>query len=144
MKKNKRHIQRYQYKDYGQEPFIVDIDELAKLNNNFRVALWSGTYLQVTLMSIDVGSDIGLEKHDNLEQFIKIVQGKALVQMGDKKDKFTKEQYINSGYAIIVPSETWHNITNVGGVPLKIYSVYAPPKHPFGTVQPTKADASEH
>lgn len=127
--------------DYGAKPFVVNINEAAKLNNTFRTALWTGNHLQVTLMSIDVGGDIGLEMHPNVDQFLRVEQGTGIVQMGNTKGQFTFEQYISDDSAIFVPAGTWHNITNTGRVPLKLYSIYAPPNHPFGTVHPTKADA---
>ena len=65
-------------KDYGNDPFIVNIDCLTKRNRFYRTALWTGDHLQVTLMSIPVGGDIGLEIHNNLDQFIRIESGTAL------------------------------------------------------------------
>ena len=71
-------------KDYGPEPFVVNINEAAKQNNNFRTGLWTGNNLQVTLMSIKVGDDIGLEIHPNIDQFIRIEDGQGIVRMGKK------------------------------------------------------------
>lgn len=79
--------QSIEYKDYGPDPFVINIEKATKLNNNFRTALWPGDYLQLTLMSINPGDDIGLETHPNLDQFVRIESGKALVKMGDEKDK---------------------------------------------------------
>lgn len=133
-------------KDYGPEPFVVNINEAAKQNNNFRTALWTGNHLQVTLMSLKVGEDIGLEIHPNLDQFLRVEQGQGVVQMGKKKDNLNFVRNVYDDFAIIIPAGTWHNVTNTGNIPLKIYSIYAPPQHPFGTVHVTKADAlaSEH
>ena len=69
-------------KDYGSDPLVFNMNCLAKRNTNYRAALWTGTHLQVTLMSIPVGEDIGIEMHDNLDQFIRIESGCALVQIG--------------------------------------------------------------
>jgi len=128
-------------KDYGPEPFVVDIEKAAKKNNNYRTALWTGPHLQVTLMSIKVGEDIGLEIHPVLDQFLRIEQGQGVVQMGKRKDQldFVKKVYDN--YAIMVPAGTWHNVTNTGTIPLKLYSIYTPPQHPRGTVHVTKSEA---
>ncbi|WP_246946071.1 cupin domain-containing protein [Bacillus pinisoli] len=128
-------------KDYGREPYVVDIEKVTKKNRNFRTALWTGEHLQVTLMSIKVGEDIGLETHPNLDQFIRIEQGQGLVQMGDRKDNLDYEKKVYDDYAILIPAGKWHNLTNTGKQPLKLYSIYAPPEHPFGTVHKTKADA---
>ena len=128
-------------RDYGAEPLIVNIDRLAKMNGDYRTALWTGEHLQVTLMSIPVGGDIGLERHDDLDQFIRIEGGRALVMMGECKNELRYREQVDSSYAVIVPAGTWHNIVNVGNTPLKLYSVYAPPQHPFGTVHRTKEEA---
>ncbi|OIJ16843.1 cupin [Anaerobacillus alkalidiazotrophicus] len=127
--------------DYGSEPFVVNIEEVTKQNDTFRTALWTGKHLQVTLMSINVGEDIGLEVHPNLDQFIRIEEGQGLVQMGDSKDKLDFRKNASEDFAIMVPAGKWHNLTNTGNIPLKLYSIYAPPEHPFGTVHETKAIA---
>lgn len=133
-------------KDYGSEPFVINIDQATKQNNSYRTALWTGNYLQLTLMSINVGEDIGLEIHPNLDQFIRIEQGQGLVKMGYSKDNLDFQRRVTDGYAFIIPAGTWHNLINTGDRPLKLYSIYAPPQHPKGTVQRTKADAmaAEH
>lgn len=125
-------------KDYGREPFVVNIADATKQNNNFRLALWTGCHLQLTLMSLRPGEDIGLEMHPNVDQFIRIEQGQGIVQMGDKKDCLNFERNIYDDYAIFIPAGKWHNIINTGCTPMKLYSIYAPPEHPFGTVQETK------
>lgn len=129
--------------DYGPEPLIVNIDRFSKLNPNYRTALWTGRYLQVTLMSIRVGGDIGLEVHPNVDQFIRVESGYGLVKMGDSKDKLNYQRQVDENYAIIIPAGTWHNVINTGNRPLKLYSIYAPPKHPFGTIHETKEIAEE-
>ena len=130
-----------QLKDYGPEPFVVNIEEITKQNNNFRTALWTGKYLQLTLMNINVGEDIGLEIHPNLDQFIRIEEGQGLVLMGNERDRLDFRRRVYDDYAIFIPAGTWHNIINTGHIPLKLYSIYAPPEHPHGTVHRTKAEA---
>ena len=130
-------------KDLGPNPAIINIDEETMNNNNFRTAIWTGEYLQVTLMSIPVGGEIGIEIHDNLDQFIRVESGCANVFMGNSKQTMQYVGKVNSNYAIVIPSGTWHNIINVCDCPLKVYSVYAPPKHPYGTIHKTKKDADE-
>jgi mannose-6-phosphate isomerase-like protein (cupin superfamily) len=132
-----------QRKDYGGKPFVVDIEKVTKQNKTFRTAIWTGNKLQVTLMSIDVGDSIGLEIHPNTDQFLRIEEGQGLVQMGDRKDRLDYVRKVSDDYAIMVPAGKWHNLTNTGNKPLKLYSIYAPPEHPFGTVHRTKADAME-
>ena len=127
--------------DYGPQPFVADLDRLTQCNNAFRSALWTGEHLQLTLMSIPVGEDIGLEIHPATDQLLKIEQGSAVVRMGYSQCNLNMEKKVWAGFVIIVPAGTWHNVINTGSVPLKLYSVYAPPQHPRGTVHPTKADA---
>lgn len=130
-----------QLKDYGPAPFSVNIEQATKQNTNFRTALWTGNHLQLTLMSINVGEDIGLENHPNVDQFIRIEQGQARVLMGDSPDRMDYQTNVEDDYIIIIPAGKWHNIINTGNIPLKLYSIYAPPQHPHGTVHITKADA---
>lgn len=134
---------RQEIRDYGGEPLVINIDRAAKINPNFRTALWTGGHLQVTLMSIPVGGDIGLEVHPHLDQFLRIESGLGFVMMGKTKSALNYRRTVNGDFAVIVPAGTWHNIVNTGRTPLKIYSIYAPPQHPFGTVHRTKADAEQ-
>jgi len=91
-------------------------------------------------MCIPVGADIGLEVHPNVDQFLRIEEGQGFVQMGDYKDCLSYKQLVFDDFAIIIPAGSWHNVTNTGSKPLKLYSIYAPPNHPWGTVHQTKAD----
>ena len=128
-------------RDYGPEPFVVNIEEATRRNSTFRTALWTGNHLQLTLMSINVGDEIGLEIHPDTDQFLRVEQGWGIVKMGSSKDNLNFQRQVSPGDAILVPAGTWHNIINEGNVPLKLYSIYAPPKHPRGTVHRTRADA---
>jgi mannose-6-phosphate isomerase-like protein (cupin superfamily) len=128
-------------RDYGPEPFVINIDQATKQNTNYRTALWTGKHLQLTLMSINPGENIGLEMHPDTDQFLRVEQGQGLVQMGCSNDNLNFQRKVGDGYAILIPAGTWHNVTNTGNMPLKLYSIYAPPHHPKGTVHRTKADA---
>ena len=130
-------------RDYGPEPFVVNIEEITKLNNTFRTALWTGEHLQLTLMNIPVGESIGLEIHPDTDQFLRLEQGEGLVQMGKDKNNLSFQKRVSNNFAFVVPAGTWHNLINIGNIPIKLYSIYAPPKHSRGTVHLTKADA-EH
>ncbi|WP_411682004.1 cupin domain-containing protein [Clostridium thailandense] len=132
-------------KDYGPEPYVVNINAATRQNNTYRTALWTGKHLQVTLMSIKPGESIGLEVHPNIDQFIRIEQGQGIVKMGPRKNNLNFQRRIRDEIAIMIPAGTWHDVINTGSVPLKLYSIYAPPQHPKGTVQKTKAiaEASE-
>ena len=124
-----------QLKDYGPNPFVVNIEKATKQNQNYRTALWTGKYLQLTLMSINVGKDIGLEVHPDHDQFIRIEEGQGVVKMGDSKNKLDFQKRVSDDYVILIPAGKWHNLINTGNKPLKLYSIYAPPEHPHGTVQ---------
>lgn len=132
--------------DYGKQPFVLDIEQATLENDNFRVAKWTGSNLQMTLMTIQVGDDIGLEVHQDHDQFLRIEQGEAKVEMGPSETDLSYQQSASDDFAIFVPAGTWHNVTNVGDEPLKLYSIYAPSEHPHGTVHATKAEAeaAEH
>ena len=130
-------------KDYGNCPFVIDIEKATIKNNTFRTALWTGKHLQLTVMSIPVGGEIGLEIHPNTDQFIRIEQGYGLVKMGPDKDDLIFQRRVRDGFAFIIPAGSWHNMINIGNVPVKLYSIYAPPNHKKGTVHVTAKDAEE-
>lgn len=131
--------------DYGEQPFVLNIEQATRENDKFRVAKWTGKNLQMTLMSIQLGDDIGLEVHDDHDQFLRVEQGQGFVQMGSSSDELTFERNIEDDDAIFVPAGVWHNVTNTSDQPLKLYSIYAPCEHAFGTVHDDKAaaDAAE-
>jgi mannose-6-phosphate isomerase-like protein (cupin superfamily) len=124
-------------KDNGKQPWAANIDQLTLKNENFRTTLWTGKNLQLTVMSIKPGGEIGLEKHDNGDQFIRIEQGNARVLMGESKEKMTFNKQVTEDWAILIPTGFWHNIVNEGKNPLKVYVLYAPPEHPAGTIDKT-------
>lgn len=128
-------------KDYGPNPYVVNIDNATLENPYFRRALWTGNDLQVTLMCIGPGQEIGLEMHADLEQFLRLEQGHGVVMMGQNSNNLTYQQDVAANYAILIPAGTWHNLINTGTVPIKLYSIYAPPQHPHGRIQCTKADS---
>lgn len=128
-------------KDYGPQPFVTNLEEAAIQNPNYRTALWTGPHMQLTLMSIDVGDDIGVEVHPVIDQFIRVEEGEGIAQMGPSKDNLNYQRSVSDGFAVFVPAGTWHNVVNTGTKPLKLYSIYAPPQHPRGTIHETKAIA---
>lgn len=130
-------------RDYGCEPFVFNINHAANMNPNFRATLWTGIDMQLTLMNIPICGEIGAEMHPNVEQFIRVESGCAKVYTGSCRNNLQELARVDSNYAILIPAGTWHNIVNVGNCPLKLYSLYAPPQHPSGTVHRTKEDA-EH
>lgn len=127
--------------DHGPRPYAVDIETATVENANYRTTLWTGAHLQVTLMSIPVGGEIGLEAHHDIDQFLRLEKGRGRVQMGAAEDRLDFDKEVEDDWVVLVPAGTWHNITNIGDEPLKIYSIYTPPEHAHGTVHATKADA---
>ena len=128
-------------RDYGDEPFIFNINHATNRNENFRTTIWTGRHLQLTLMSIPVCGEIGIEMHDDVDQFIRVECGRARVYMGSCQGDLREMACVDGNDAILIPAGTWHNIVNAGRTPLKLYALYAPPQHPAGTVHRTKEDA---
>ncbi len=118
-----------------------NIDEATTQNDNFRTVLFTARHLQLVVMSLQQGEEIGMEKHDHLEQFIRIESGRARVTMGPAPDEVEESHELEDDWAVVIPGGTWHNVVNIGDGPLKLYTLYAPPEHPDGTVHQTKADA---
>jgi len=130
--------------DKGKQPWIVDIEEITLSNPDFLVASWTGDFLQMTLMSIRPGGEIGLEMHPDIDQFIRIEKGEARVVMGKSKNDLSFDKHIKDDWAILIPAGYWHNVINVGKKELKLYSIYGPPEHAFGTRYTTQEEAEEH
>ena len=130
----------------GPNHFVTNIEADTLANENYRTTRWTGSNLQLTLMSIEPGRDIGLEVHEHGDQFLRVEAGRARVQMGPSENDLPFDREVSDDWAILVPAGAWHNVTNIGDEPLKVYAIYGPPEHPAGTVHETKAeaDASEH
>ena len=128
--------------DSGPSPLIVNIENSSTENTNYRTTLWTGKNLQITLMAINPGEDIGLEVHPDHDQFLRIEQGQAIVQMGPDKNQL-QDRHAGPDDAVVVPAGTWHNLKCESGDALKLYSIYAPVQHPHGTVHITKDEAEK-
>jgi mannose-6-phosphate isomerase-like protein (cupin superfamily) len=128
-------------KDVGPQPQSFDLEKATVENSNYRVVAWSGRYLQLTLMSIPAGEDIGLEAHPDTDQFLRLDAGRGHVQMGPARDQLDFARDVEDGWAIFVPAGTWHNVTNTGDEPMQLYAVYAPVHHAAGKVHATASDA---
>ena len=105
----------------------IDLRDKALQNHNYRETVWTGCFMQMTVMCIPACSDVGLEIHDNTDQIIRI--------------ELCFRQNLCAGECVCIPAGTWHNIINIGNNPLKLSSIYAPPHHPRGETQTTKARA---
>lgn len=127
--------------DFGPNPYVVDIEKATLENPFFRRALWTGTHLQLTLMCIPPCGEIGLEMHPDLDQFLRLEQGRGRVMMGSTQTSLNYQRDVSENFAIFIPAGTWHNLVNTGDEPIKLYSIYAPVQHPAGIIQCTKADS---
>jgi len=115
--------------------FVDDIDRLTVENKDFRRVLYTGKHLQLVLMALRPGEEIGEEVHDDHDQFFRIEKGVGEVWIDGQRTK------IKADDAIIVPAGARHNVVNTGDTKLKLYTVYGPPDHKDGIVRATKAEA---
>lgn len=129
--------------DHGPHPYVVDIEKETLTNDAFRSTLWTGKNIQMTVMSIPVGDDIGLEVHPDNDQFLRVEQGRARVRMGPSESDLPFDKEVGDDWVILVPAGTWHNVVNIGDEPLKVYAIYGPPDHVHGTVHQTKQDEAD-
>lgn len=127
--------------DKGNYPYVANIEQMARQNQNYRTTIWTGCHLQMTLMCIPVCGEIGLEVHPETDQFIRVEEGSAIVQIGACKNQVDYEQKMCKGDAVFVPAGAWHNVINIGRSALKVSVIYAPPNHAKGTIHRTKAEA---
>jgi mannose-6-phosphate isomerase-like protein (cupin superfamily) len=123
--------------------WVGDIEDVTKANTTFRTVVHTGEHLQLTVMSLAAGENVGWEMHDNLDQFVRIETGSGTLKLGTSAEDVAEEHAVSDDWAMIIPAGTWHDVVNEGDSELKLYSIYAPPDHPPGTVHVTKSDA-EH
>jgi mannose-6-phosphate isomerase-like protein (cupin superfamily) len=121
--------------------WVSDIESATLANDAFRTVLFTADHVQLTVMSIPPGGEIGREVHPDNDQFLRIEQGDARVEFGTGKDSVDERHEVKADWAVIVPAGVWHNVVNIGWDDLKLYSLYAPPHHADGTVHRTKADS---
>lgn len=114
--------------------FVKNIEELAIKNSEFRQVLYTANHCQLVLMALKPKEDIGAEVH-KLDQFFRVEEGSGEAVL----DGVTTA--ISAGFAVLVPAGTKHNIINTGSIPMKLYTLYAPPNHRDGIVHRTRADA---
>ena len=114
--------------------FVQDIEKLAVANNEFRAVLYTAEHCQLVLMALKPKEEIGTEVH-KLDQFFRVEEGTGEAVLDGVRTR------IRAGFAVVVPAGAKHNIVNTGNVPLKLYTLYAPPNHRDGVVHHTRADA---
>ena len=132
-----------EFKDFGADPFVFNIEDYTLQNETYRTSVWTGTHMQMTVMTIQPGEDIGLELHTATDQFIRVEQGDGIVMMGDKEDQLDFQKRISDDMAVFIPAGKWHNLKNDSDKPLKLYSIYSPVEHPHGTVHATREEGLE-
>lgn len=115
--------------------FTDNIEKLTEGNTDFRRVLYTGKYLQLVLMSLDTGEEIGEEVHDDRDQFFRVERGAGEIRIDGKATA------VGADDAIIVPAGARHNLVNTGAEPLRVYTIYGPPEHRDGVVHASKADA---
>ncbi len=119
--------------------YVGPIEKATEENSHFRRVLYTGKRIQLVLMALKPGEEIGREVHPDTDQFFRIESGQARFVFND-----TEEHTVGAGDAVIVPAGTWHNVVNASSsAPLKLYTIYGPPQHPDGTIHRTKADADK-
>lgn len=116
--------------------FVGNIEDRTEHNRDFRRVLYTGPHLQLVLMSLGPGEDIGEEVHEDTDQFFRLEEGSGVISIDGHESR------AESGTAIVVPAGARHNIRNTGVTPMKLYTVYAPSHHEDGTVHRTKAEAA--
>lgn len=121
--------------------WVGNIEQQTVDNATFRTVLNTGDHLQLTVMRLQPGEDIGREAHPQRDQFIRIEHGSGRVEFGTGPDGVDETHDVSDDWAIVIPAGTWHNVVNTGAGDLTLYSLYAPPEHPDGTVHQTKAEA---
>ena len=118
--------------------FVADIEKLTVENTDFRRVLYTGKYLQLVLMTLQPGEEIGAEVHEDHDQFFRIESGSGEVRIDGKATPVKDDD------AVIVPAGARHNVVNTGDAPLMLYTLYGPPEHRDGVVHKTKAEADAH
>jgi mannose-6-phosphate isomerase-like protein (cupin superfamily) len=117
--------------------FVDDIEKLTTENADYRRVLYTGKNLQLVLMALQPGEEVGEEVHETHDQFFRIEEGQGEVWIDGQRTAIEDDD------AVIVPAGARHNVINTGGAPLKFYTVYGPPEHRRDVRQPTKADERE-
>jgi mannose-6-phosphate isomerase-like protein (cupin superfamily) len=118
--------------------YTDNIEDVTKGNSNFRKVLSTGKHMQLVVMSLKVGEDIGEEVHDSVDQFFRVEEGKAKVMIDDV------EYIVDEDMVIIVPAGSKHNVINIGEEDLKLYTIYSPANHPDGTIHATREEAMKY
>ncbi|MBU0998315.1 cupin domain-containing protein [Patescibacteria group bacterium] len=116
--------------------YVGKIEETTEQNSFFRQVIYTGQHVQLVVMCLKPGEDIGMEVHESVDQFFRIEEGEGKVIMDGEETVF------DEGFGIIISAGTQHNVVNTSQTEdLKLYTIYSPPNHPEGTVHKTKEEA---
>lgn len=118
--------------------YSVNIEERTLAGNNFREVLYTTQRSQLVIMTIQPGDEIGLEKHEGHDQFIRVEAGTGEAILDGEKHA------LEDGVAVVIPAGTEHNVINTGTEPMRLYTLYTPPEHPDGIIHKDKAEADEY
>src|SRR5690606_27965588 len=121
--------------DSPMKGFVGDIEKLTEDNQDFRRVPYTGSEMQLLLMAIPPGEEIGEQVHDDRDPFLRVAPGKGEILIDGNTNA------VQADMAMIVPAGASHNVRNTGDVPLKLYTLYAPPEHLEGTVHATREEA---
>lgn len=115
--------------------YCDNIERLTVANQDFRRVLYTGEHLQLVLMTLQPGEEIGAEVHPDRDQFFRFEKGEGVVDIDGQENR------VEDGNGVIVPAGARHNVRNTGAAPLRLYTLYGPPEHIDGLIEATKADA---
>ena len=115
--------------------FKANIEKETLDNDNFRKVLYTGKHLQLVLMSLKPGEEIGEEIHQNNDQFFRFESGTGKCTIDENN------YHVTEGDVIVVPAGTKHNVINTSDEPFKMYTIYSPPNHQDGIIRATKKEA---
>lgn len=119
--------------------YLTNIETKTLDNQNFREVLFTAPHVQLVVMALKPGEEIGLEVHDDVDQFIRVEAGQGVAVLDGK------EHALQDGSVVVIPAGTEHNIVNRSrSEALKLYTLYSPPEHPDGTIHRTKAEADAY
>jgi mannose-6-phosphate isomerase-like protein (cupin superfamily) len=119
--------------------YSINIEDKTLDNDNFREVLYTARHSQLVVMTVQPGDEIGLERHEGHDQFIRIEAGEGVAILDGERHA------LEDGSAVVVPAGTEHNVINTSRTePLRLYTIYSPAEHPDGTVHRTKAEADEY
>ncbi|HWI76036.1 MAG TPA: cupin domain-containing protein [Sphingomicrobium sp.] len=115
--------------------YCDDIEKATLENEDFRRVLYTGEHLQLVLMTLQPGDEIGEEVHPDRDQFFRIEEGEGAIDIDGRENR------VEDDFAVIVPAGARHNVRNIGSQPLRLYTIYGPPEHKDQVVQATKEEA---